>query len=289
MTNRFFDNITISKDSRLLIALTIIISFIGILLSSTVPIVLKTVIDKIVAGSSFSIFYILLFGVTFFLSNFLLELRWWAYSNADEKNFSDHIFKVIKSQPNASAIRLHKSALGNRIFVSTIFFTLIPIIIEVILGSIVVLKFMPYQYSLVYLISAIIQLFFGVFFSFFLNPKFTITRESEVSYFDALSDSNRSNHNLFVSIEEWYLGLKKINMLRSFIKAACIFWPAMAIVILNTKSINDLALNIITIGDIIAINTYILQSSGRIETATLTFRNAILAKNDIHAAFHKSK
>ena len=281
--------ITISKKSRILILITIFVSICAITLSSITPIIIKTVVDLQGKKTDYIFYYIILLALTFFLSNIFFELRWWAYSNADQNNFLDHLKKILNFKSNTSAIRAHTSALGNRTLISTTLFTFTPIIGEVILGSILVFTIMPIKYSFIYLAAALTQIFLGIIFTYKLNPLFSNTRESEVSYFDSLNKDKRDILDIETKINFWYQGLKKINMMRSIIKATTLFWPSLALLLINYYCINDYNLNHITLGDILAINTYILQSSVRVEMVSTTLRDAVIARNDIFAAFDENR
>lgn len=289
MINKRLHYLTIGNKSKKLILLTLFISFVAIILSSLTPIILKNVVDKISSSNESVFLYIILLAFAFFFSNVFFELRWWAYSNADQGNFLDHVKKVLVFKPNTSAIRAHTSALGNRIFISTTLFTFSPIIIEVLLGSLFVFNIMPVKYSLIYLITAILQIFIGVVFTYKLNPLFSNTRELEVEYFDALNKKERDMLEIEGKVSSWYHGLKKINMMRSIIKASSIIWPSLGLILINYFALKDFGSNIITIGDVLAINTYVLQSSMKVEMVSTTLRDAIIARNDIFAAFDENR
>lgn len=217
------------------------------------------------------------------------ELRWWAYSNADQNNFADHVKKVLKYKPDTTAIRVHTSALGNRLFISTTLFTFSPIVIEVLLGSLFVFNIMPAKYSIIYLCTSFLQIFIGVIFTYKLNPLFSNIRELEVGYFDALNKDERDHSEIERNIYGWYGGLKRINMMRTIIKATSIIWPTLGLILINYFFIRDFHQNLMSLGDILAINTYVLQSSMRVELVSSTLKDAIIARNDIFAAFDENR
>jgi len=289
MTNKKFYYITVGKKSRKLILLTVLLSLTAIILSSVTPIILKTVVDKIAKHSEQTFLYIVLLAIVFFLSNIFFEMRWWAYSNADQNNFLDHIKKVLEFKPETTAIRAHTSALGNRVLISTTLFTFSPIIGEVLLGSFFVFKVMSIKYSLIYLFSAFLQIFVGIIFTYKLNPLFSKTRELEVSYFDALNKETRDVNEIQDKVNNWYGSLKKINMLRTVIKSSSLIWPSLGLILINYFAMSDFNLNAITVGSILAINTYVLQSSVKVEMVSTTLRDAVIARNDIFAAFDENR
>ena len=289
MINNKFHYITIGQKSKFLIFITILLSIVAISLSSITPILLKTVVDLQEKNADSIFLYIVLLALVFFLSHLFFELRWWTYSNADQNNFFEHIKKVLRFKKDTSAIRVHTSALGNRVLIATLLFTFAPIVGEVILGSIIVFAIMPFKYSLIYLLAAVLQICIGIIFTYKLNPLFSKTREFEVAYFDALNKEPRDEFEIQNKVNLWYRSVKKITMMRCVIKASTLIWPSLALIFINYFCIADYQLKNITLGDILAINTYVLQSSVRVEMIATTLRDAVIARNDIFSALDETR
>lgn len=286
---KLLQHITLAKASYDLILLTVVFALSSIALSVVTPVLLKQLVDSLPTHTQVPWLAIILLASAFIFSQIFAELRWWAYSNADENNFTQHIEKILSESNDMSAIRAHKSALGNRLFISTTLFTLTPIVVEVILGSILVFNLMPPSYALIYLSAALLQLSVGVLFTYRLNPIFTNTRELEVAYFQALSNDDRDINRLKLPIQAWYQGIKRINMMRTMVKTTSLIWPTIGLIIINILATKDFQLKQMSLGDILAINTYLLQSSTKIEMVSNSLRDAIMARNDIFAAFRDKK
>ena len=73
------------------------------------------------------------------------------------------------------------------------------------------------------------------------------------------------------------------------IKATSIIWPTLGLILINYFFIRDFHQNLMSLGDILAINTYVLQSSMRVELVSSTLKDAIIARNDIFAAFDENR
>ena len=277
----FLDGCTISREGQRAFVVTLLLGFSGVLLVSLSPVFLKYFIDAITSGTSMhtpaAILGMML--ATYALGSILYELKWVFFTRSDRHNYISHMAKLLGHHPDASAMRLHRAAQSNGRYLAILFLTVLPISVEtlVVAGSVAFVANTALASCL--LAACLAQFFLVVGRTRTLNPLFTRSREREFAYFDHL-ETLKDSVSLTPHINAWYDAVSSINQARYKLRAISMV-PVIAAMVLA----NGLALyqwrDSVSIGALVALNTYFMQISAKIEMLGNSLREALSARNQM--------
>ncbi|HHH50573.1 MAG TPA: ABC transporter ATP-binding protein/permease [Saprospiraceae bacterium] len=299
----------------------LLLTIITAVFSALAPIVLKFAIDSMGAGDyqvnnqdllqdwgvlnqlfivSGPVILILLYIFSLWLSKSSGELRWFFYGTADQRlhrnisrNLFDHVLKLplafhLDRKTGALNQTLVQGIAGYSILLNVGVFTILPVLIEIILISAVLVLFLSPPFLIILLLSVIAySITFAIGVAQIKGPSREVST-SQIDAYAALTDSILNSETVkYFSAENFvndqydtslakaesgwasFYACKTINGL--FV--ACVFAISLGFsIVLASKHI---MLGTMTLGDFVLINTYMLQIIRPLEALGVAFRSAV--------------
>ena len=272
---------------RLAVALVFVIG--SSALAGLAPVLIKLIVDRLSSGDALdvygpSIFLVLIYIGTLWMSRVLTEVRSYVHGTAEQRfyrrlsiRFFDHIMRLplrfhLERKTGAMGQTLTNGQLGFRMFIQHLVFSIVPVIAELAVMASVLIHFDHSSFLVILGISvAAYAIAFGVGVSRMTGPARaassanveatavltdSILNYETVKYFDAENQvHDRYDTVLAKSEKEWrgFFGRKASNG----VLVATVFAVSLAASI--GLAARGVAQGTMTVGDFVLVNTYLLQ------------------------------